>query len=76
MAPLLEAFVIFVGLPALALSAIAAVVYTTFAAARRLAAPQRPLAAPIARPAQVVAFPGRRPVVVRTAEHEDVRRAA
>jgi hypothetical protein len=73
MAPLIEALFIFVGVPAALLATIAAVVSGAVTLVSRLSAPE---IAPAARPARVVAFPGARTTVIRSAEGEDLRRVA
>jgi hypothetical protein len=72
MGPLIEALVIFVGIPAVSLAALAAAIYTAVVMTQRLAGRTAHAVAP-ASP-NVVAFPGVRPVVVK--RDEDVRRAA
>jgi hypothetical protein len=72
MGPLIEALVIFVGIPAIALAALAAAIYGAVVATSHLMGRAAHATAPAA--ANVVAFPGARPVVVKN--DEDVRRAA
>lgn len=71
MGPLMEAIIIFVGIPATSLAVLASVVYGAVAMVNNLRAVE-----PAPQPARVVAFPGPRPVVVRSAETPAVRRAA
>ena len=71
MGPLMEAMMVFVGIPAGALAILAGLVYGVVTVVSGL----RP-AQPVAQPARVVAFPGARPVVIRSADAPDVRKAA
>ena len=73
MGPLVEALVIFVGIPAVALAALAAAIYGAVMATSRLTGRDAHATAP-ASP-NIVVFPGARPVVVARND-EDVRRAA
>ena len=70
MAPMFEALLVFVGLPTLALAALAALVTSAVAAIRRLTA------GPAVVPAHVVSFPTRRPAPVAVAASSTGRRAA
>lgn len=67
MAPLLEAMIVFVGIPALAVASLALMVYAAIAAVRSFAAPE----VPATNAGNVVAFRPRTVEVVR-----DARKAA
>jgi hypothetical protein len=73
MGPLLEALVIFVGIPAITLAAMAIAIYAMVVAMSHLTGRAAHATAP-ASP-NVVAFPGVRPIVVARND-EDARRAA
>jgi hypothetical protein len=69
MGPLVEAMMVFVGIPALILAAVAGLTYGTVAMVRRLTASEPVLDA--AKAAEVVVFP-----VLQSADDTEIRRAA
>lgn len=71
MAPLVEAILVFVGVPAMALGMLAMAIYGATVAIRSIAERMQPAVA-IPSKVQVIAFPGAR----RTEPARDVRRAA
>ena len=73
MGPLVEALLVFVGIPAIALAALAAAVYGVVVVIGRLTAPAVPVSTPAS--ANIVVFPGVRPTAVAS-DGEDARRAA